>query len=432
MEIYIVKQGDTLQSIADSFGISVQKLVQDNGLDFRDRLIAGETLVIAHPKQVYTVQEGDNLQDIANKFNVSVIQLLINNPFLSEREYIFPGETIVISYDTNKGKIITHGNTTPYIDEITLRKTLPFLSYISILNYTATDNGDIITHYDDSRIVQISKAYGVAPLLLLTTLTLQGEANINTMYTILLSENFQNRIIENLLNIMRAKGYLGVNIVFENINSTNINLYEDFFRRISSRLNEEGYQVFLTYHPDLMTENNNVVFERVDYTELGRMAQNVIFMSFEWAQRNIIPSPISSYKQTDTFINYILNYIPADKVIIGVATIGYDWELPYAPRITNVYSLSFGRAVELARNVEAVIDYDEVSQTPFFKYKSANNVENIVWYVNSRSISASLDLVSKYNLRGISIWNISIFNPQLWLIISSQYEIEKFYYPDML
>jgi len=426
MEIYIVNQGDTLQSIADKFRIPVVKLVRDNNLNINEQLLPGQTLVIAQPKQIYTVVQGDNLSDIANRFNVSVIQLLINNPHLADREYIYPGETLVISYDTNKGRIITHGNTTPIISESTLRKTLPFLSYISILNYTATQTGDIISHYDDSSIIQISKAYGVVPLLLLTTLTLQGEANIDIIYNILLSEDFQNRLIDNLLNIIREKGYYGVNISFENITTSNINLYEDFFRRISNRLNEEGYQVFLTAAPNLSTVNNEVVFERVDYSTLGDLAQNIIFMSFEWAERNIIPSPISSYHKTDIFLNHILNSVPSDKIIIGVATIGYDWELPYVPRITNVYSLSFGRAVELARNVGAVINFDEVSQTPYFTYRSGDNVEHIVWYINSRSINASLDLVSKYNLRGISIWNIRIFNPQLWLIISSQYEIEKF------
>ena len=426
MEIYIVNQGDTLQSIADKFRIPVVKLVRDNNLNINEQLLPGQTLVIAQPKQIYTVVQGDNLSDMANRFNVSVIQLLINNPHLADKQYIYPGETLVISYDTNKGRIITHGNTTPIISESTLRKTLPFLSYISILNYTATQTGDIISHYDDSSIIQISKAYGVVPLLLLTTLTLQGEANIDIIYNILLSEDFQNRLIDNLLNIIREKGYYGVNISFENITTSNINLYEDFFRRISNRLNEEGYQVFLTAAPNLSTVNNEVVFERVDYSTLGDLAQNIIFMSFEWAERNIIPSPISSYHETDIFLNHILNSVPSDKIIIGVATIGYDWELPYVPRITNVYSLSFGRAVELARNVGAVINFDEVSQTPYFTYRSGDNVEHIVWYINSRSINASLDLVSKYNLRGISIWNIRIFNPQLWLIISSQYEIEKF------
>lgn len=426
MEIYIVKQGDTLQSVAEMFGLPVEKLAWDNGLYLHDILVSGQSLVIAYPKQVYIVEEGDSLFDIAERFNVSVNQLLVNNPFLADREYIYPGESLVISYDNGKGRIITHGNTIPKIDERTLRKTLPFLSYLSILNYTATQDGDIITHYDDTEIIRISKAYGVVPLLLLTTLTLQGEANLNIVYSILLSEDFQNKIIENLLRILREKEYFGVNISLESINPINISLYENYLRKIKERLNAEGYQVFLTVNPNLFTRGDEVVFERVDYSVLAGLAQNILIMSYEWASRNITPSPISSYHQTDVFLKYITDQIPADKVIIGVATIGYDWELPYASRITNVYSLSFGRTVDLARSVEAAINFDELSQTPYFSYRSGDDIEHIVWFINSSSIYATLDLVSKYGLGGIGVWNTNIFNPQLWLLIATQYEIEKF------
>ncbi|SFR67417.1 LysM peptidoglycan-binding domain-containing protein [Anaeromicropila populeti] len=428
MEIYVVKQGDTLQSIADKFGFSVQKLIQDNGLEETDYLIIGQTLVIAHPQQVYTIKQGDTLLDIANKFNVSIIQILANNPELSDREYIYPGDTIIISYNTDKGKIITHGNTDPNINKDILRKTLPYLTYLSVLNFTATKEGEIITYYDDNEVIQIAKDYGVAPLMMLTTATLQGEANILTTFDILLNEDFQNRIIDNILRIIETKGYYGINISFQYINISNLHFYENYLTKITNRLSEEGYQVFLNVNPNVSLVNNEVFFEKVDYTRLNQSAQNIIFTTYEWAERIMAPSPISSFYSMENFINYILNYIPPDKIIIGIATIGYDWELPYAPKISNVNSLSFEGVIDLARSAGAVINYDEVSQTPYFRYTFGNNLEHVVWYINSRSINATMELVSKYNLSGISVWNIRVFNPQLWLIISSQYEIEKILY----
>jgi spore germination protein len=181
-------------------------------------------------------------------------------------------------------------------------------------------------------------------------------------------------------------------------------------------------------NPDISIVNNEVSFEKVDYSILNELAQNIIFMSYEWAARTIPPSPISSFYEMDIFLDYVLNYIPAEKIIIGVATIGYDWELPFVSGFSDVNNLSFERVNDLAGNAGAVISYDEVSQSPYFLYTSGDNIKHVVWYVNSRSINATMELVSKYNLRGISVWNITIFNPQLWLIISSQYQIEKVYY----
>jgi spore germination protein len=427
MEIYVVQPGDTIQTIAENFDISVEKLIQDNGLNEPARLTIGQSLVIAYPQQIYTIEEGDTIEDIANNFDVPLIQLLANNPYLSDREFIYPGDTIIISYNNDKGIITTHGNTVPNISRDVLRKTLPYLTYLSILNFTTTNEGDIISYYDDTEVIQIAKDYGVAPLMLLTTLTLRGEANITGAYDLLLNEDFQNRNIENALTILKTKGYLGINISFQFITISNIQLYENYFTKIRNRLNEEGYQVFVTVNPDISIVNNEVSFEKVDYSILNQLAQNIIFMSYEWAARTIPPSPISSFYEMDIFLDYVLNYIPAEKIIIGVATIGYDWELPFVSGFSDVNNLSFERVNDLAGNVGAVISYDEVSQSPYFLYTSGDNIKHVVWYVNSKSINATMELVSKYNLRGISVWNIMIFNPQLWLIISSQYQIEKVY-----
>jgi spore germination protein len=426
MEIYIVQPGDTIQSIAKQFAISTEKLIQDNDLKVTDQLVNGQSLVITYPKQVYTVKEGDTLNNIANSFQVSVIQLLANNPYLSDREYIYPGDTIIISYD-RKGTITTHGNTVPYINKDTLRKTLPYLTYLSVLNFTATKEGEIISYYDDTEIIQVTKEYGVAPLMLLTTLTITGEANIRVAFDLLLNEQFQDRQIENILDILKTKGYYGLNMSVQYISISNLQIFENYFTKLVNRLNEEGYPVFLTVDPEFTMVNNVVGFEHIDYSILNQLAQNIIFMSYEWATRITPPSPISSYQAVDAFLNYILQYIPPDKIIIGIATIGFDWELPFVPGASNVNSLTQNRVYDLVRAVGATIKYDEVSQTPYFSYSFGQNVQHLVWFIDSKSINATLELVSKYNLLGISVWNITIFNPQLWTIVDSQYEIVKIY-----
>lgn len=53
-------------------------------------------------------------------------------------------------------------------------------------------------------------------------------------------------------------------------------------------------------------------------------------------------------------------------------------------------------------------------------------VDHIVWFIDARSIDALLGLVIDYDLKGTGIWNITVYNTQLWLIINSQFDIVKF------
>jgi spore germination protein len=424
MKIHVVQDGETIQSIANQYGVSAKRLIQENGIENVPDLSEGQTIVITDPDVVHVVKEGDSLFNIAANYKVSITQLIANNPYLLDHDYIFPGDEIVVSYPY-RGKLTTHGNTVPYIDRVTLIKTLPNLTYLSILNYTATKEGGIVSYYDDTEVIQLAKEYSVVPLMLLTTLTIQGEANLRTDFDLILNEDFQNIQIENILNILKTKGYLGLNISLQYISESNIKFYESYFTKVSRKLNEEGYEVFATIDPNISGGVQGIGFEKVNYSEFNQLAYNLIFMTYEWAAITKPPSPISSISNTEAFLQYILEFIPSDKIIIGIATIGYDWELPYIPGVSSVNYASYSNFLSIVYNNYADIKFDEVSKTPYFIYKTNKKVEHIVWFIDSRTIQATLDLIEEYQLKGLSIWNITVYNPQLWLIINSQYSIEK-------
>lgn len=427
MDIYVVQSGDTINSIAERYGVSAQKLILDNELS-PNNLVPGQTIVIVYPNQTYTVQDGDSLESIANTYGVTIMQLLRNNPYLSGREYVYPGETIIISYNTGD-KVLTNGFVYPYINYDTLRKTLPYLTYLSIFNYSAGKEGEIITYYDDSEIVQMAIKYGTVPLMMIATLTPQGEPNIATAYDILLSEEFQDRHIDNILNVMKEKGYYGVNMVFNYINTTNQKIYETFILKVSNRLRSEGYLFFATFNLNLSNDDNGeVTFEKVDYSGISQAVDIIIFIQLNWSMNLGPPAPVSSIYNLRTFVDYVVNYVSPDKILIGKPIISYDWTLPYVPDRTFANSLTLESTLRLAYYVGATILFDEISQTPFFEYTRYSldkPEEHIVWSIDARSIDAILQLVSEYELAGTGIWSIMVFIPQLWLLINSQFEIIK-------
>lgn len=426
MIIHVVQKGDTISSIAHHYNINEVKLITDNGLIKPYNLAIGQSLIILIPKVTYTVKEEDSLLKIAELHNISIDELYHNNVFLYDRDYLYPGDILTIKYN-KLGSITTHGNTVPYINKDTLIKTLPYLTYLSILNYTATDEGGIVSYYDDTEIIKITKEYGVMPLMLLTTLSIQGQSNIRTAYDILINEDYQNIQIENILSILRSKGYHGVNLSFEYLNISNIQYYNNYYSRLSTRLSEEGYLTFVIINPNVTVSDNEVRFERVDYTILNQLAHNIIFMNYQWARSNNPPAPISSIYRMKIYLEYISQFIDSNKLLIGIPTIGYNWELPFSPSISSVTSLTSDRAASLAYDQEVIIQFDEISQTPFFQYtmNTINPVEHIVWFVDSRSIVSLLNLINEYKLLGSGIWNITIYDPQLWNIINALYDITK-------
>ena len=82
---YVVKKGDSLYSIANNFGVSVEALKNANGIS-GNLINIGQTLNIPINNNktpgdyvVYTVKRGDSLWNIANEYNVSVNDIVDYN-----------------------------------------------------------------------------------------------------------------------------------------------------------------------------------------------------------------------------------------------------------------------------------------------------------------------------------------------------------------
>ena len=427
MEIYVVQQGDTIDTIADKFGVSVNKLIYDNGLVYPYGLAIGQALVIAYPKQTHIVQEGDTLQSIADTYSVSEMQILRNNSFISDRGSLILGETLVISYNTIMS-ISTNGFIYPYVSNETLLKTLPSLTYLTIFNYSISEGGEVKAYYDDSNVVSTAKDYGVIPLLLASTLSPQGEPNIKITYDVLLSEEYQEKSINQFIDIMKQKGYLGMNIVLNFLDANNQSLYLSFVQRISEHLQQEGLLFFITNNYATQERNGRISVEDIDYSKFSTYVSGLIFLKFVWGTNYGPPSPVSSIEDIKAIVAYATSIVSSDKIIVGKPVLGYDWQLPYIPNKTNASSMSIDSALYLANETGAIIQFDEVSQTPYFYYNQiyfGAPVEHIVWFLDVRSINELDNVILEFALNGSGIWNTMIYHPQVWTTINAKFDTVK-------
>lgn len=118
--MYVVKRGDTLWSIARTFNTTVDAIKRVNNLS-SDILTIGQTLVIptSSPEQpelpgnttVYTVQKGDSLWWISRKFNTTIETLRVLNQLTSD--IITPGQILKVP-TTGEGSTSTPGGTITY------------------------------------------------------------------------------------------------------------------------------------------------------------------------------------------------------------------------------------------------------------------------------------------------------------------------------
>ncbi len=424
MYIHVVKPGESVYSIARQYGVSWQKIVSDNELENPGQLVVGQTLVILEGSRQHVVQPGESLYMIGLQYQVPVSEIIRANPQITNPSQLAVGQTITIPPRGIKfGPIQVNGYAFPNINRETLRKTLPYLTYLSIFSYHVKADGSLDT-IDDTELIQAARSAKVAPLMVITNIGESGGFDSDLVSTILGSEAIQDTLLNNVIRVMQEKNYFGLDIDFEYVYPSDRENYNNFLRKTVSRLRPLGFTVTTALAPKTSATQQGRLYEAHDYPVHGALADHVILMTYEWGYTYSPPQAVAPINEVRKVLNYAVTAIPREKIFMGIPNYGYNWTLPFqqgtaARTVTNV------GAVELAWRVGAHIQYDPIAQAPFFRYYDENGKQHEVWFEDARSILAKLTLANEFRLGGISYWTINQFFPQNWLVLKSVFDVVK-------
>lgn len=429
MVVYTVKSGDSLYGIARRFGTTADRIAADNALSSPAVLSVGQSLVILEPTQTHTVAPGDTVYSIAQQYGISINQLWRNNPFLRGGDELSEGDTLVIStappeFDRS---IAVTGYVYPFINRDLLRTTLPYLTYLSVFTYGINDDGSLIP-LDDEELIALARQYGVAPIMMLSSLNSEGLFSNELSSRILADTELRDRVIDNIERTVTTKGYSGVEFDFEYISGEYAGSYADFIAATRERLAPYGYVVFADLAPKERADKPGLLYVGHDYEAIGQAADRMLLMTYEYGYTYGPPMAVAPLPPIRNVLDYAVSVIPSDKLLLGEPNYGYNWTLPYVQGESQAQSISNVEATELAAEKRASIEYDENAQSPYFNYyerTDAGPVQHEVWFEDARSVDASLRLIDQYALGGTGVWNIMRYFPQLWLVLNSLYSIEK-------
>lgn len=426
MRIHVVAPGENLISIAEQYGVTPGRIIAVNELPNPENLVVGQSIAIRVPEVVHTVVQGDTLEALAQNYGVTVTKILQNNPQVAETGSLTPGETLVISYEGDEviDSIIINAYAYPFMDPAILRKTLPFLTYLSIFTYGFSADGDLVP-VEDEEFIALAQEYGVAPIMILAPMTPEGTFDSQVAHDMFMSEEGQNRLIENIVNTMRAKGYYGLDIDFEFILPEDREAFISFITNVKNRLSQEGFLTFVALAPKTSGQMTGILYEAHDYPAIGAVADDVLLMTYEWGYKFGPPmatSPLASVRQV---LNYGVSVIDPDKILMGIPNYAYDWPLPFIRGMTQAELISNQEAIARAAQYNVTVLFDEQAQAPYYYYTDAQGIEHVVWFDDVRSMDAKMRLIPELGLNGAGVWQIMDYFPGLWNVVGALYNVEK-------
>ena len=373
MEIYVVQQGDTVESIAAEFGVAIESLAADNQILYPYQLARGQALLIPN--------------GLGNR-----------NAVLRSSGYAYP-----------------------FIDVDVLNNTLPFLSSMNVFSYGFTEEGELVPPaYDDSWMIVPALEQGVVSVLTLTPLTSAGNFDNNLISAIVRNNDAQRALFENLADTMLAKGYIGVNLDFEYVKAEDRDYYTEFVRNCAERLHEQGYQVSVALSPKTSDNQVGELYEGIDYDAIGEIADTVILMTYEWGYTYGPPMAVAPLDKVREVMEYATSRISLAKIMMGIPNYGYDWTLPFVEGESQAESIGNVEAIQRAIENNAEIQFDAVAQSPYFYYVR-NGIQHVVWFEDVRSLQAKFDLIKRFGVRGATYWQLMQWFRANWLLLEDNF-----------
>jgi spore germination protein YaaH len=198
-----------------------------------------------------------------------------------------------------------------------------------------------------------------------------------------------------------------------------------FLIELNQELNKTNKKLYVAVHPKRKPEQ--IYYDGYDYRTIGEIADRVILMAHDYYAKKLTEEEMNNgYTFTPLSpmdeVYYALKAITdkdtgvqnLEKIMLQISFDSVQWKLkdgkiinqyPYNPSYDAIYKRLL---------TDVTMNYDNISQNPYVTfYDSKDETNNVLWYEDSRSLEAKINLAKMFGIRGISLWrlgNIPNFN----------------------
>lgn len=278
-----------------------------------------------------------------------------------------------------------------------------------------------------------------------------NEKEKNIQYLLLAQRKSRKAHVQAIVDLVKKNKFDGIDIDYEAKLAETGPYFSAFLTELGTALRKDKKQLICTIEartpPDSRyATTSKEILAKVEYSNdykvIGKVCDQVRIMAYDQAgddarltihntaQGNVY-KPVADIEWIKKVITLALWDIPAKKIILGVPTYGYKYEiLPVigtgTPKYSRIGSMNFNYADELAKSLN-ISPVRNSSGEVSFTYSTSTGVNGeqlgemkqyLVWYSDATSIADKMRIARIYKLGGMVVFKIDGGNdPRLWDVL---------------
>jgi len=265
---------------------------------------------------------------------------------------------------------------------------------------------------NDDIAVDQARSHGVAILPLIQNYDADANKFRNDwLHSLLSSPAKRTAVISQIKDYVVSGHYQGVNIDFETDQDGDRTGLTGFMSQLAAAFRPAG----LLVTQDIQTDS-----AAYNLPALAKLNDFVIPMLYDQNSDGNPAGPISGQSWFQNQLATVLAQVPANKVVLGLGTYGYDW----IDGTTQASDVSFQEAAQLAQENhfgnDGVLKIDPQSLSPYFTYSDesagtgSREVSHTVWLQDATTAYNQMMAALPYHTLGAAIWELGKEDPSVW------------------
>ncbi|HEX2173336.1 MAG TPA: glycosyl hydrolase family 18 protein [Dehalococcoidia bacterium] len=283
------------------------------------------------------------------------------------------------------------------------------LDYVSPFYFSVDGQGNI-TGAPDAKADQFLRTKGIKILP-----TFKNGAEHAAFRPVLQDPVVRRRSIERIVQIVEENGYDGVNIDYEALSGEDRDALTAYHAELGAELRPRNKMITTAVGPKT-SDSTSGWSGAYDYAALARYNDLIFIMAYAYrVPTSATAGSVGPVAWIDRVASYAVTRVPPEKLILGLAWYGYDWNLTDR---SLTRSVRHADAVATANRLGAAIDYDTQEEVAYFRYQDGDH-QREVWFEDARSLAVKTQVAARYGIAGIGGWRLGHEDPAVWSIFAA-------------
>jgi peptidoglycan-N-acetylglucosamine deacetylase len=229
---------------------------------------------------------------------------------------------------------------------------------------------------------------------------------IKEMAELLGATNARRNLIRDAVQFAVQAHEAGIVVDFEEIPDASQPHFQEFIAELAPALHSVGLKLMVA----LPARD-----DAYDYKFFGKQCDAIVLMNYDQHWATSEPGPIAGQDWFVENLRQVMDVVPAQKIIVGIANYAYDW--PAAQKgHWSATEPSVQEALLHAYESETDVEFDSNSLNPHYSYVDDRNRVHQVWMLDAITAYNQIRASERMGVQGTALWRLGSSDSSLWAI----------------